>query len=385
MKVLLIVGEFPPQFGGFADGAALLAREIAALGPHVTVLTTRVKDQENRSFREGVEIRRVMCDWRLSEIRSILGIIDEMGRGTIVHLWYPCVTTRRRPMVNFLPLFLRMFRPHCRVVVTIHEFRTQRTRYRVWALPLIMAAHGLIFVDPPDLELLLRWTKLKRPRIECIPIAPNILPVPVTDVHRRAWRQRLGVLDNTPIVTFFGGILPPKGLLGLLEAMNRLRHDAIPGCLLVIGWFGPDPVGNQHYEREVREALAEGLSAGWIKLREKCPSDAVSEYLHASDVAVFPFVRGARSNNGSLLAALAHGLPVVATRGVDTPEGFAEQYGVELVPAGSPGALANCLGEILLSEEQKNSLRARALQAARAFSWPSIACATAAFYSSLRA
>jgi glycosyltransferase involved in cell wall biosynthesis len=371
--------------GGVSDYSALLAQELAVLGLHVTVLTTKVKDQEKRSLRQGVEVRRVISEWRLSEIRSILRIIDEMGPDTIVNLMYGCFPTRRRPMVNLLPLFLRLLRPHCRVVVTIHDFRTQRTRWRAWAIPMIMAAHGLIFVDPPDRELLLRWTKLKRPRMECIPVAPNILPVPVTDDQRRAWRQRLGVLDGTPVVVFFGGVLRHKGLLDLLEAINRLRRDGIPGSLLVIGWFGPDPVANQDYERGVREALAEGLSAGWIKLEEKCASDTVSEYLHASDVAVFPFVRGARCNNASLLAAVAHGLPVVATRGVDTPEGFAEQYGVALVPAGNPAALAKCLRETLLSEEQKKSLRTRALQAARAFSWPSIACATAAFYSSLRA
>ncbi|HXX22830.1 MAG TPA: hypothetical protein VEO19_06750, partial [Terriglobia bacterium] len=61
-------------------------------------------------------------------------------------------------------------------------------RWRVWALPMIMAAHRLIYVDSPDRELLLRWTKLKRPRMECVPMAPTVLPVPVTADQRRAWR-----------------------------------------------------------------------------------------------------------------------------------------------------------------------------------------------------
>ncbi len=220
--------------------------------------------------------------------------------------------------------------------------------------------------------------------MECVPIAPNILPVPATDDQRRAWRQRLGVLAGTPVVTFFGGFVRHKGLLDLLEGMNKLRRDAIPGCLLVVGWFEPGYAGNRHYERQVREALKDGLSAGWIKLAENCPPDIVSEHLHASDVAVFPFVRGARSNNGSLLAAVAHGLPVVTTRGVDTPEGFAEQYGVALVPAGNPAALSTRLKEILLSDEEKSRLKTKAVLAAKAFSWASIASKTMAFYASFR-
>jgi glycosyltransferase involved in cell wall biosynthesis len=166
--------------------------------------------------------------------------------------------------------------------------------------------------------------------------------------------------------------------------MNRLRHNTVPACLLVIGWFGPGVGENQHYESEVREALRDGQSAGWIKLAENCPPDAVSEYLHASDVAVFPFPRGAKSNNTSLLTALAHGLPVVTTSGVDTPDGFAEQYGVTLVPAGNPEALATRLEEILLSDEERSRLKTKAQLAANALSWPLIARMTAAFYGSLR-
>lgn len=230
----------------------------------------------------------------------------------------------------------------------------------------------------------MRWTKVKRPRMECIPIAPNISPVPVTEDRRRAWRQRLGALDGTPVITFFGSVTRQRGLLDLLEATKSLRRHSLPGFLLVIGSFEPRYARSAHYECQVRESLKDGLSAGWIKFAENCPSQVVSEYLHASDVAVFPFVRGARSNNGSLLAAVAHGLPVVTTRGPDTPEGFAERYGVALVPTGNPAALSRRLNDILRSDEEKSRLRARALLAAKAFSWSSIARMTAAFYSSFR-
>lgn len=381
-QVLFIVGDFPPTFGGLPDYAALFVEGLASLGRCVTVLTTKVKGQKDRTLRQGVDIRRLISDWRLPEISSILAVIDEMGPDTIVNLMHGGFAMSRRPMVTLLPLFLRLLRPQCRVIVTIHEFRTQRTRRRIWAIPMIMAAHGLIFVDRPDQEHLLRWTKLKRPKMECIPIAPNILPVPATESQRRAWRRRLDILEDTPIVTFFGGISRQKGFLDLLEAMNELRRDAIPAYLLIVGWFDPGYAGNWGYEHEVREALKDGLSAGWIKFVESCPPDTVSEYLHASDVVVLPFVRGARSNNGSLLAAVAHGLPVITTRGVDTPEGFAEEYGVALVPAGDAVSLGTRLKQIILSAEEKSRLKTEALRAARIFSWASNACITAAFYDS---
>jgi glycosyltransferase involved in cell wall biosynthesis len=382
MKVVLVVGDFPPVVGGLSDYTALLAQDLARLGIHVTVLTTKIEDQADRSVVLGVEIRRVMSRWRLSEIGSILRIIDELGPATIVSLMYGDSTTRRRPLVNLLPFLLRLLRPKCHVVVNIHEFRTQRTFWRIWAIPMIMTSHGMVFVDPPDKESLIRWTRLKRPKMVCIPIAPNILPVPVTNDIRRVCRQRLGMHEDIPIITFFGGMTTQKALFDLLEAMNNLRRDAVPGCLLLIGWFPSQYTGGSHYEAQFREALRDGLSAGWIKLVESCPSEEVSEYLHATDLIVLPFVRGARSNNGSLLAALAHGLPVLSTCGVDTPEGFDQEYGVALVPAGNPAALSGRLKEILLSDEEKKRLRARALLAAKAFSWETIARTTATFYGS---
>src|ERR1035437_4010589 len=88
LKVVIVTGDFPPPLGGIADYTASLAEELAVLGVHVTVLSTKVKDQKSRSLRRGVEIKRVMSEWRLSELRRILRTIDEMGPGTTVNLMY---------------------------------------------------------------------------------------------------------------------------------------------------------------------------------------------------------------------------------------------------------------------------------------------------------
>ncbi len=380
IKVVMVVGEFPPLFGGISDYTAFLAKEFVKLGIRVVVVTTKVNSFARESFDEGVDVRRIMSKWRMREVRFILNIIDEMGPGTIVNLQYGGYATQRRPMVTLLPAILRLLRPHCRVVVTLHEFRGQRLRWRMWTVPMPLAAHGLIFVDPPDRKLLARWTTLRRPRIKCIPIAPTIPPVPVTSAQRRTWRQNLGVVDDRPIVVFFGSIEPGKGFFDLLKSVKNLREADLPLCLLVIGRFEPWYRWKSHYESEV---LMGGVETGWVKLVEKSSPSVVSQYLHASDVAVFPFIRGARSNRSSLLTAIAHGLPVVTTRGVDTPDGFDEQFGVALVPAQNVLALSTCLKGVLMSEELKEQMKVRALKAAMAFSWPSIARTSAGFYASL--
>jgi len=379
MKVVMVVGEFPPLIGGISDYTAFLAKELVKLGMRVVVVTTKVNGCGRESFEEGLDVRRIISKWRMREVGFILDIIDKMGPGTIVNLQYGGSATQRRPMVTLLPAILRLMRPHCRVVVTLHEFRGQRVRWRMWTVPMLLAAHGLIFVDPPERKLLGRWTTLRRPRIKCIPIAPTIPPVPVTSAQRSTWRQNLGVVDDRPIVVFFGSIGPSKGFFDLLTSVKTLREADLPLCLLVIGWFEPWNRRKSHYESEVME----GVKTGWLKLVEKSSPSVVSQYLHASDVAVFPFIRGARSNRSSLLAAIGHGLPVVTTRGVDTPDGFDEQFGVALVPAQNVSALSTCLKGVLMSDELKEQMKVRALKAATAFSWPSVARTSAGFYASL--
>ncbi|MGO9326018.1 MAG: glycosyltransferase family 4 protein [Terracidiphilus sp.] len=384
LKVLLVVGDYPPVPGGMSDQTGLLAKEFVQLGVRIAVLTTKVSGEPVRSVEEGVDVCRLMSRWHMSELGAVLRVLDELGPGAVVSVMYGDWTTRRRPLVNFLPLLLRLLRPSCRVIVNIQEFRTRKFLWRAWAAPMILTAHGLVFVDPPDRGSLLRWTTLRRPTMECIPVVSNIVPVPVTGDLRRAWRQRLGILGETPIVTFFGSFIPSKGLSVLLEAIKNVRRDGVPACLLLLGFFPYGYSGCQEFEKETREALSDGLSTGWIKLIEHCPAAAVSEYLHASDAAVFPFLRGARSNNTSVLAAATHGLPVITTQGIDTPEGFADEYGVALVPAGDETSLAGRLKQILLSDEEKTRLRTMASRAGRDYSWAALASKTMAFYDQSR-
>jgi len=379
----MIVGKYPPLISGIGDYTERLAQEFVKLKHQVTVVTSEVDYKDGYLLSDGVDVRRIISGWRMSEIKRILNIIDEMGPDTLVHIQYGCPMNRRRPMINLLPILLRLLRREITIVLTLHEFRQQRLRWRIRASLMIFAAQGLIFVDPLDRRFLQRLTRLSKTKIKCIPIAPSIQPIPATKYKRQVWRKNLGLDEKNPIIVYFGGITPQKGFLDLLVAVSKLRGESLPVKLLVIGAFEPYIKYHVRYENMARKALGDGIKDGWVILVDKSPPDVVSSCFHASDVAAFPFTNGARSNRGSLLTAIAHGLPVVTTRGVETQKGFDEQYGVELVPARDVKALSLCLKSIILSEEKKKALKSKALKAAKQFSWASIAYITLEFYNSL--
>lgn len=87
--------------------------------------------------------------------------------------------------------------------------------------------------------------------------------------------------------------------------------------------------------------------------------------------------------SGSLLALLAHGLPVIATHH-DPPEPLlADEKTVRLVSPRSVDELTTALIDLLQNPEQQTALRQAGLAFAQNFTWDAIAHAHAEIYQSL--
>jgi glycosyltransferase involved in cell wall biosynthesis len=101
-------------------------------------------------------------------------------------------------------------------------------------------------------------------------------------------------------------------------------------------------------------------------------SQEVSERLRQADVQLF--VRGcASSRRGSLVAGIAHGLPIVAFRGAETSWPITEA-GIELVPDGDLPAAARAI--VRIAEDPEWAARSRAREREvydRYLSWERIA------------
>jgi glycosyltransferase involved in cell wall biosynthesis len=365
----MISGDYPPAVTGVGDYVTRLAESLRALGADVSVFTGAADPARAASAQ----------DWGRAVVPRVLREVDRLGPDPLVHIQYPALAYGRRPAINLLPAALKLLRRRCRVVVTMHEFRSMRRRWRLRTVPMLAAADAVILPDELDRPLVARW--VRGARTVAIPIGPSIAPGRATPAEAAAWREEIGLPGPNPIVVFFGLVVEHKGLRELIAAVHLLRQRSLPVRLLIVGEPGP----GEDFRVELDRLLLEGRTAGWARWLPGAAPDVVSRCLVASDLAAFPFYSGAMVNRSSLLVALAHGLSAVTTRTAATPASFGAATGMSLVPPRDALALAAAIGELLASPDLRLRLRDAGLRWARGFSWDTIARRTLELYGSLRA
>lgn len=156
------------------------------------------------------------------------------------------------------------------------------------------------------------------------------VPLPgATEIRERALsRKRWMEDDRAPLLGCVGCLLPEKGQDLLIRALPLVRRR-VPDCRLVLAGDGPSRAGLERLAREcgVGEAVR---FAGWV--------EDIADVYRALDVFLFPSV--AEPLGTSLLAAMAHGLPVVARRGGAVAEVIAHGANGLMMDGADPAALA---------------------------------------------
>lgn len=377
----MISGDFPPRLSGVGDYAFHVVRTAATLGTDTTVVTTKPMLSTDMSQVANMDIRNIMTYWKFDETSKIFQVLRESSKRTVLNIQYNCPSTYgRRLMINFLPALIRASRSKTRVVVTLHGFWEQSRLFRLRTLPMLRAAHGIIYVDRLNHALIKKYSGLASTSLKHIPIAGNIPPVQCTGKLRNVWRRELGLTPGNVVLAFFGGIGRNKGFEYLLQAVDRVRKEtSLPIVLLAIGGF------HQHniYQSEVHALIRRLGLESCVKIFEGPSSTMVSKYLHAADIAAFPFLNGVGENSGSMLAALAHGLPTVITEGLANDAGFTERFGVVMVPAQAAERLSDAIIELGMSPVRRQQLREKALEVSSHLNWEFVTQETLHFFASL--
>lgn len=368
-RIALVSGDYPPAISGIGDYVEKLAGAMTRQGADVTVITSVCGGPQTQA---PFDVRRVVEGWTWKHRHAL---IDLLGDYDVAHIQYPAVAYGRSLLVNVLPTLLRRRHPHTKSLVTIHDFRVMRARWRARVAPMLFGVDGLIYVDPRDGPYLKSWMPLSRPPTSVVPIAANAEPVQCSADDRARWRSELGFADDETVVAFFGILYPHKGLSELHEAIDRLRTNGRNVRLLALGDFDRQADWRSGMEQQLR-----GPAVTWV---QGASLERISQCLHASDLAALPFHSGASTNRGSLLATLAHGLPTVTTNGPCTPDDFGRQFDVSLVPIQSVDALTTALAKLIDDPAVRHRMRDASLATMKQMSWPAVASQTLTFYERL--
>ena len=120
-------------------------------------------------------------------------------------------------------------------------------------------------------------------------------------------------LGSRPVVGTFGFLLPHKGTLELVKALDPLRAE-FPDLLLVALCARYPHVESKEYEDQIRaEIAARGMEDSVLLVTEYLADEVARTLLRGADVIVLPYQETGESSSAALRFILPLGRPVVVT------------------------------------------------------------------------
>jgi glycosyltransferase involved in cell wall biosynthesis len=377
------VGDYTLRLG--------LALRDFGLDPHVlTGPAPQVADQ-------GPLPRHDVSTWGWGLQREVLPLLRELGPD-VLHIEYQTGAYRMHPAINTLPAALGSLRPRLPVVVTCHDLRLpylfpKADLLRRWVTWRLLHDADAVVVTNGEDEARLRGLlpgdreqfaarKALDPLV--IPIGSNIEVLPLDTGRCAEWRTRVGVGADQPLLAYFGLSNRSKGIDLLLQALGLL--DSSYHLALIGGEAGAGDPDNRRYADELLALEQELGLQGRVWRSGTLPAETISELLQTADLAVLPFRDGASYRRGSLLAVLAHGLPLITTQpGTPLDPPLRDGQEALLLPLDEtlPQQIAAAVRRLMRDQALRTTLSQGARALAERFGWPDIARRHLALYATL--
>lgn len=336
---------YPPDRGGIESITRSLARGAVAQGHEVTVVCFGSAELPGRSNDGGVCVNRVSPTFKAASqpvgLRYVLACVREGRRADLVHLHGPnmvaalCslfVGRRPRLLVHWHAdvinkgLLGRLLRPLERAMLSRADCIVAASPIYAQASCALQPFQDKVTVIPygvPDAS---------EQRVDGGERLPD-------DLHR--W------LQGRRLVLSVGRLVPYKGFEVLVEASRRLPADV---AVVIVG-SGPLRV-------DLEAAIRRAGVADRVLLAGNLPNAAMHSLFRRADVYCLPSVHRAEAFGVVLLEAMAHSVPVVASRIEGSGVSWVNQESVSgvNVPVGDPAALAAACNRILEDRGERQRL-----------------------------
>jgi glycosyltransferase involved in cell wall biosynthesis len=341
MRIVLVSPHLPPKTDAVGDFTDRLAQEYLRRGDEVLVLTDDASHVERRYATASVG--RSFDSF--AGARAMKYVEDFRPDAAVVQ-YTPFL---HGPASWFTPFFVkRLRRAEIPVGIYAHELfypagsvavrGRLKHRYLVWRDAISLRWADVVFVPNEDRRKRL-LAHLPSARVAIVPIGSNLEP-PMVAPRR------------TPVSPFrlmaFGVIMPRRRLELMIDAIALLRVSGIEATLSVAG-----RVWDEAYASATRARCEERGVTQQVQFLGKLTSDELTAVFDSHDLFLHAAAEGAIASAGSLLAALAHGIPVLAAR---TRYDDAHFDGAIAFFDGGAEALAREAGSLLLDEKRMQEL-----------------------------
>lgn len=339
MHILILTRHLAPTVCGIGDQSTLLAGHLEARGHRVTLLAGTGAAAPGRKIVENF--------WRPDRIHELDEAVAALQPDHVVLEYTPLAFAPDGRFPNHaLTRFWARLGQRCHTSLVLHE-----TYFKAWWHPpswitgplqkrqmqrLVRASHRVLTASHVLFDEIRNWSD--RPRYGLLPLGTAI---PVAKVDRAALRARYGIAPSERVLTLFGGGESLRRLRGLVEAVDaEFAARALPMRWLLLG----------------------GVPAEWFVLRHAIvrpgflEAHDLSAHLQMSDLFLVPHLSGLCAKRSALIAALAHGLPVVGTRGPYTDDFWSGVTGVTLVGRWPRRAFTQATADLAADEGRRTQL-----------------------------
>ncbi len=373
-RICIINGAYPPLRDGIGDYTYKLIESLRKNDLPISLITSRIENISGSG--DNFKIFPVIKKWNLFGVFLILRLINKYNFD-IIHIQYPSSAYRKTVFFAALPFLIRVFFRKVKVIITLHEFSIAYPVNKVKQLLLAAFSHRIIVTAEGDFNELIRFPFCGQHKTEIIPIGNNI-NICLNGAGSREYFKEKGLIgSDTKIISFFGFIHPNKGIESLLEAVADLKREGFPVFLLLIS--GLDYAANK-YHKQIGECIDRLSMAEFLHWTGYVDSGEVSRLLAISDICVLPFKDGVSLRRGTLVAALAHGLPVISTRGRNIPEELRHNENIYLVPRNDAESLSAAISELIKDGNLRQCIAGAAGKFSEGFSWKKISLAHTNLY-----
>jgi glycosyltransferase involved in cell wall biosynthesis len=383
MKLVVISSAFPPMAAGEADHVFHLCRRLAERGLEVHVITTRTNKVAGPL---PFKVHSVIRNWSWPDLFRLAWLLRRLSPDAVI-LKYIGWIYNDHPMITFAATVSKSLK---RSAVFVTQFANaegappeKMTYFTKLIRDMIARKAGLACLDDHygtllrDSDRLIFYSDLHRMNIASrfVPVNSKSLLIPPPPImlmspenhgsSRRKGREKLGVQPDEFLFAYFGYVYPEKGVETLLHAFQIVVRNNPRARLLILGGFIARDFPNSSAYREEILALPKQLGIAdkviWFGGYD-WDSDEASVLLRAADAGVIPMDYGVQLNNSAFAGAVAHGLPVITTRGCVLEPQFVHGENAFLCPPRNPEAMAEGIQQLMNDSELLRRLKAGAVE-----------------------
>jgi len=354
----LITGEYPPAAGGVSDYSHLVAAGLAAAGDEVHVWCPSVAGTPAGDLR-GVHVHAIAGSWTAADRNRIDAAMSGIsGPKHLLVQWVPHAFGARSMNVGFCRWMRRRARGGDVLDVMVHEpglgFGEGSLRHNAAAavhrlmLALLLSRARRVWVAIPAwAEVLRPWAFGRQGLAFCWLPVPSTIPVADATAAVFQLRAETLVRHDGVIVGHFSTY--PRDVRDALRAMLPAVLAGRPEIQVELLGRGSEEVA-----AELHPSL--GADASRVRAQGELNAASLSRHLQVCDILLQPYADGASSRRTTLMAALAHGLPVVTTFGRLSESVWRDSEAVAAVPAGDLPAATRAVHDLVSQPEQRRRL-----------------------------